>query len=138
MKRVLVASPRYVRARGRLRAPEELAQHDCISFGGGSAPNLWSLLAAAQRKDVRVQPRLSVNDFEMMLDAARQGLGIAWVPDFRAADDLRDKRLINVLPAWCSIDIPVHAVYPSARQLSPKVARFIDALMLTFSPQAAG
>jgi DNA-binding transcriptional LysR family regulator len=132
MKRVLVASPRYVRARGRLRAPEELAQHDCISFGGGPTPDVWSLLADAQRKDVRVQPRLSVNDFEMMLDAAREGVGIAWVPDFRSTDDLRDKRLINVLPAWCSIDIPVHAVYPSARHLSPKVARFIDALMLTF------
>lgn len=132
MKRVLVASPRYLRKHGRPRTPEELGQHASINFGSGSDPNVWSLEFEQQRKDIRVRPRLTVNDFEMMLDAAREGVGIAWVPDFRAADDLRHKRLINVLPAWCSIDIPVHAVYPSARHLSPKVARFIEALRHPF------
>jgi DNA-binding transcriptional LysR family regulator len=132
MKRVLVASPAYVRMRGRPRSADDLAQHACITFGGGATPNVWSLQFEEQRRDVRVEPRLAVNDFEMMLDAARADAGIAWVPDFLAAQEIRARRLLNVLPQWCSIDIPVHAVYPTSRHLSPKVVRFIEALGQTF------
>lgn len=132
LKRVLVAAPAYVRGRGKLRAPEQLLDHDCITFAGGALPNLWTLQAGDQRKNITVQPRLVVNDFELILEAARAGAGIAWVPDFRAAEDLRDKRLVNVLPAWCSTDIPIHALYPSARHLSPKLVRFMEVLRKTF------
>jgi DNA-binding transcriptional LysR family regulator len=133
MNRVLLASPAYLKSRGALTTPEELTSHACISFGAGTAPNLWSLQSPeGERKDVRVQARLTVNDFEMMVDAAREGAGVAWVPDFRAADEIRTRRLVQVLPEWCSVDIPVHAVYPSSRHLSPKVVRFIEALQPAF------
>lgn len=132
MSRVLVASPEYLKARAVPVTPEELTSHACICFGAGSSPNLWSLQLEGERKDVRVHPRLTVNEFEIMLEAAREGVGIAWVPDFRAADDIREGKLVAVLPQWCSLDIPVHAVYPSSRHLSPKVVRFIEALQPAF------
>jgi DNA-binding transcriptional LysR family regulator len=132
MHSVLVASPAYLKERGRPRTPEELARHSCVAFGGVRTPSLWSLERDGEQHDVRVAPRLVVNDFELMLDAAREGLGIAWMPDFRAAEDLAARRLSRVLPDYCSIDIPVHAVYPSSRYLSPKVVHFIDALRAIF------
>ena len=132
IKRVLVAAPAYLRKHGAPRTPEELGEHVSIAFGGGSAPSLWALEFGDKRKDVRVSPRYVVNDFEMMLDAARGGVGIAWVLDFLAASDLRAKKLHAVLPDWCSVATPVHAIYPTARHLSPKVVRFVEHLRERF------
>ncbi len=128
IQRVLVASPAYLRDHGSPRSPDDLPGHACIAFGGGPAPDVWSLQFENKRQDVRVSPRLTVNDFEMILEAARAGLGIAWVLDFIAAGELREGRLRHVLSAWCSVETPVHAVYPTTRHLSPKVVRFIDCL----------
>lgn len=133
MKRVLVAAPAYLQQRGRPASPEELASHACIAFGGGATPELWSLQHSDERRDIRVSPRCTANDFEMVLDAARAGLGVAWVLDFLAAADLREGRLAHVLPEWCSVELPVHAVYPTTRHVSPKVIRFIDCLRDHFS-----
>jgi len=133
IKRVLVAAVGYLDPHGRPRTPEELAKHVCIAFGGGSTPADWALEFGDKRKDVRVSPRYTVNDFELMLEAARAGVGIAWVLDFLAASEIRAGTLERVLPDWCSVQTPVHAVYPSARHLSPKVVRFVDHLREQFS-----
>lgn len=135
IKRVLVASPAYVKRRGSPQTPEDLQRHDCISFSRGYTPSVWTLEFEQQTKEVRVAPRVAVNDFEMMLDAARGGIGIAWVVDFLAEHDIHSGRLRNVLPEWCSVPTPVHAIYPTARHLSPKVVRFIELLRTRFAPQ---
>jgi DNA-binding transcriptional LysR family regulator len=132
IKRVLVASPSYLRRRGRPEAPGDLERHACITFGASAAPTAWALEYGDKVKEVRVTPRLAVNDFEMMLDAARAGVGVAWVLDFLAARDLREGRLVAVLPDWCSPETPVHAIYPTARHLSPKVVRFVETLRERF------
>lgn len=128
IKRVLVAAPAYLRKRGKPRLPDDLTAHACIAFSGGMAPTIWSLEFGDEQASVRVTPRLAVNDFEMMLDAARAGVGIAWVLDFLAREDLRNGALRQVLPDWCSAETPVHAVYPTTRHLSPKVVRFLECL----------
>lgn len=132
IKRVLVASPAYLKKQGTPREPGELTAHACISFGGGVSPNLWALVRGETKIEVQVTPRLSVNDFDILLHAARAGAGIAWVPDFLVAEDLSARRLKAVLPAWCSAEAAVHAVYPSARHLSPKVVAFVEALRSGF------
>jgi DNA-binding transcriptional LysR family regulator len=48
------------------------------------------------------------------------------MPEFLCTGDLRSHRLRRVLPAWCSAEIPVQAIYPTARHLSPKVSAFIE------------
>ena len=125
-RRVLVASPGYVRKHGLPRSPADLAQRPCITFGAGPTANVWSMQSGDKRTDVRVTSRLTVNELGTLLHAARTGLGIAWVPGFACAADFKAKRLRHVLPEWHSADIPIQALYPTARHLSPKVARFID------------
>jgi DNA-binding transcriptional LysR family regulator len=136
LKRVLVAAPGYCSAHGTPRAPADLAAHATLAFDGGPAPTTWTLLHGERRVDVRVTPRLAINDFEMLLDSARAGLGIAWLPEFVVAEDLRARRLRRVLPRWCSAEAPVHALYPTARHLSPKVAAFLALLQRRFRPLA--
>ncbi len=133
LKRVLVAAPGYCKRHGTPKAPADLATHACITFGAGAQPNVWTLYDGDRPVDVRVTSRLVVNDFDMMGDAARAALGIAYMPEYVCAHDLAAGRLRHVLPRWCSAEAPVQALYPTARHLSPKVATFLDLVRERFS-----
>src|SRR6266542_397524 len=64
IRRILVASPAYLKRAGSPRVPAEIEKHACITFGAGVAPNVWSLRAGDKRAEVRVAPRMTVNDLE--------------------------------------------------------------------------
>jgi len=132
-KRVLVASAGYLKRHGRPKSAADLEKHPCIVFGSSPTPTLWTLHSGEKRIDVRVPARLLANDMDLMLDAARAGIGIAWLPEHLLVGDLARGRLKRVLADWTSPETPVHAVYPSARHLSPKVLAFVELLRKQFS-----
>lgn len=134
LKSFVVASPSFVRRHGAPKTPEELAELDCVVFGAGAERSSWRLERQGKTRTVDVKPRLIVNDFDLLSEAARAGLGVAKLPLFRCADDLRAKALRRVLPEWLCPEIPLHAVYPSTRHLSPKVKAFIDHLRSAMTP----
>lgn len=136
IKRVLIAAPGYCKEHGTPRAPGELAQHTCLVFGAGTAPNVWTLESNGKRAEVHVTPRLTLNDPEVLRGAALAGVGIALLPEFVCAQDIRAKRLRHVLPEWGSAAMPVHAVYPTARLLSPAAAAFIELVRERFTLDA--
>jgi DNA-binding transcriptional LysR family regulator len=133
IKRVLVAAPQYCKHSGTPRTPVELEQHACLVFGAGIAPNVWALESGGKCASVRVVPRLSINDPDVLRGVALAGSGIALMPEFVCAEDIKHKRLRHVLPDWCSASMPVHAVYPTARLLSPKAAAFIELMRKRFT-----
>jgi DNA-binding transcriptional LysR family regulator len=130
----LVASPAFLRRHGMPKKPEDLASYDCVAFGAGSERASWRLTRDGKTTTVDVHPRFVVNDFEFLDEAARSGLGIAALPIFRCSDDLRTKKLRRILPEWCARTSPLHAVYPSARHLSPKVKALLDHLGEQMTP----
>ncbi len=137
LKSVVVAAPAYLKRHPRLKSPADLEKHPCITFGSIPAPTIWTLHFGEKKVDVRISPRLSTNDMDLMRDAARAGIGLALLPEHFCAPDLRRGRLKRVLADWCSPETPVHAVYPTARHLSPKVAAFVDLLRKEFSAAAS-
>ncbi|MDB4952618.1 MAG: Transcriptional regulator, LysR family [Myxococcales bacterium] len=136
----LVATPAYLKKRGRPKSPDDLQEHDCLMFGAGSTTVTLRLDHGEQAAQVAVPARLLVNDMDVLYAAAIAGLGIALLPGFRCADDLRARRLDRVLREWSSPSTPVHVVYPTARHLSPKVKSFVEHLQerLTPSPWELG
>ncbi len=133
IRRILVAAPGYLRKHGSPRAPADLVDHACVAFAAGAAPGVWELRRGDRAAEVRVRPRFSVNDLDLMVEAARSGIGIALIPEFVCTADLDAGRLRRVLADWCSSVTPVHAVYPTARHLSPKVVAFVEALRAELS-----
>ena len=129
-----VASPRFVAKHGRPQAPHDLEHLDCVIFGAGTEPTRWTLRHGGKTVAVRVAPRLTVNDFDFLVDATLAGLGVAMLPVFRCISLIRAKRLRRVLPEWSSSGVPIHAVYPSTRHLSPKVKAFTDHLREQMTP----
>lgn len=139
---VLVASPRYLKKRGRPRSPQELIKHDCLIFSVGAQPRVWHLTQGDEAREVSLTPTLSVNDLDVLHDAATAGAGVSLLPAFRCTEDLRARRLERVLPAWHAPPQPVHALYPSGRHLSPKVKAMLEHLQqrapAAWAPVTAG
>jgi DNA-binding transcriptional LysR family regulator len=131
---VLVASPRYVAAHGQPRQPKDLVKHACLVFGGGPDRGHYRLTRKGREEEVTVRGRLVANDFDLLHEAAKDGLGVAMLPYPRVQDDCRSSRLMRVLPEWNAPAFPIHAVYPSTRHLSPKVRAFVDHLVATGAP----
>ncbi|AKQ68216.1 Transcriptional regulator, LysR family [Myxococcus hansupus] len=125
---LLVASPRYLKKRGHPRSPDGLAKHNCLIFRVGPHPRVWRLTQGDETREVNVTSALSVNDLDMLHDGVIGGLGVAMLPAHLCVDDLRAGRLEQVLPDWEVPAVPIQAVYPSGRHLSPKVKALLDYL----------
>jgi len=136
----LVATPRYLKKRGRPRTPEDLKKHDCVLFGHGLATASLHLENEDGAVHVSLSPRLLVTDFDVLHAAVMAGLGIGLLPAFSSVEELRARRLERVLRGWNVPSTPVHIVYPSGRHLSPKLKAFIDHLQqrMTVPPWEVG
>jgi DNA-binding transcriptional LysR family regulator len=137
---LLVATPAYLKRRGRPRSPEDLKKHDCLFFGAGLDSAALRLEDRERSVQVTVSTRLMVSDNDVLHAAATAGLGIALLPAFLCVEDLRARRLERVLGDWNAPPTPVQVVYPSTRHLSPKVKTFADHLheRMTPSPWEVG
>jgi DNA-binding transcriptional LysR family regulator len=133
-RRVLVASPEYLRLRGRPKTPDDLAEHTCLVVG---TLDLWTFLDADRKPIVRkVSPALRINDGAAVRDAACAGLGIAWMATWCAADELRSGALVPALPEFPLVSTQtLWALYPSSRELAPKVRAFIDWMVDRIGPE---
>jgi DNA-binding transcriptional LysR family regulator len=124
----LVASPSFLRRNRTPKVPQDLASLACILFLAQPNHGTWRLQSPAGEVSVPVRGRVVVNDFDIVHEAALAGLGVAMLPVHRCADDLREKRLRRVLGDWCAHEVPLHAVYPSARHVAPALKAFLDHL----------
>jgi DNA-binding transcriptional LysR family regulator len=130
----LVATPAYLKKRGRPRSPDDLKKHDGLLFGVGIEGASVRLENAEGAAHVALSVRLMVSDVDILHAVASSGQGVALLPAFRCVEDLRARRLERVLPDWKAPATPVHVVYPSTRHLSPKVKTFVEHLQQRMTP----
>jgi DNA-binding transcriptional LysR family regulator len=131
VRRVLVGSPDYLRARGTPTTPAALAGHDLVSFEGVEATNTWHF-GPGNATIVRTEPRLAVNTADAALAAAEAGLGITRTLSYQAQNGLAAGRLCLVLEDFATPAVPVHVVYPARRTGSANVAAFVQAARAHF------
>lgn len=122
VRRVTVASPAYLAARGTPGSPDELAGHELILGTTVNGMAQWRY----RHEVVRFTPRLQVNDVEGVLNAARAGFGIARALSYQAAPDLEAGSLRLLLREYEPAPMPVHLVFPSARHMAPRLRAFVD------------
>jgi LysR family transcriptional activator of dmlA len=138
-RRLLVASPAYLRRHAAPLMPSELRQHACIVIReADDAYGSWALRSDAERATVKVKGPLSTNDGEVALSWALRGMGILMRSQWHVAPYLRSGRLRQVLPDWDLPSADIHAVYPARKHLSAKVRAFVDHLEAHFAPYRTG
>jgi DNA-binding transcriptional LysR family regulator len=131
---VLCASPGYLAANGTPRQPRDLVKHNCLIYTY-AAPRAWTFTDQKTGKAdvVRISGRLLANSGDALLAFALKDTGIVLAPDYLVADELGAGRLIRLLPAYRTRELPVYAVYPHSHCLSAKTRTFIDFLAARFA-----
>ncbi|MET0674581.1 MAG: LysR family transcriptional regulator [Bradyrhizobium sp.] len=126
MRRIVVASPGYLGARGEPRRPQDISAHDTIQFGTMTAAPDWRFVEDGRELRVAIAPRLATNSSDAAIRYAEQDGGLTRVLAYQAAASLKAGRLKIVLAAFEQTALPIHIVYPTSRLLSAKVRTFID------------
>ena len=126
MRRVVVASPDYLKRRGEPKVPEAIAEHDTIQFGTAVAAPEWRFVRDGQDLRLPHAPRFTCNVADAAIWHAAQGGGLTRVLAYQAAEALAAGKLTVVLADFEQPPMPIHIVYPTSRLLSAKVRVFID------------
>ncbi len=129
------ASPDYLARRGVPLAPEDLRSHDCLCNSNLAHAHEWKFIRPdGSQVTVSVDGPLTVNNGDSLKAAALGGLGIITLPTFIVGEELSRGSLVSLLEAYLPGQIALHALYPHARHLSPKVRAFVDFLAARFGP----
>lgn len=129
----LFTAPQLLAERGTPRHPEALKGWERVAFTGGRHRRSWELYSGTE--SVQLEPdgmRLQVNNSFAVRDALVEGLGVGILPLLVAAPLVGSGQLVRVLPAWAPVPVPVHALFPSVKYLTPKVRCFIDLAVEAF------
>ena len=130
MRMAVVGSAVYLHRFGVPETPEQLDQHRCINMRLPTRGGLyaWEFERDGRELRVRVDGQLILNSLPQRIDAAENGLGLAYVPEDAVQDALAEGRLVRVLEAWCPAFAGYHLYYPSRRQHTSAFSLLIAAL----------
>lgn len=136
MKEITVASPAYLARYGTPRSPDELDGHQMIGFMSSRTgqPLALEFTRDGSVIEVVLPARVLVGGADTSAAATRFGLGLCQAPRYRFVDDLASGTLVEVLSDFPPTPTPLSVLYPSNRQLSPRVRVVIDWLAETISP----
>ncbi|RCS25143.1 LysR family transcriptional regulator [Phyllobacterium salinisoli] len=123
----VVAAPSYFERYGIPMHPADLIHHRCIRhrFPSGRVYR-WELEKGEEILEMAVDGRMILNDDRLALEAALQGVGIAFLFDLHVMDAVADGRLVRVLEDWCPAFPGLYIYYPSRRRMRPALRAFID------------
>jgi DNA-binding transcriptional LysR family regulator len=125
-RRVVVASPTYLKKRGTPRDPRDLKDHTTIRFSGLTSSPVWHFLRNGKSEQVTLKPRYVTNSADAAIAHALQHGGLTCVLAYQVESAIRDKTLKVVLDDFSLPPLPIQLVYPSSRLLSAKVRAFVD------------
>ena len=128
MPQVICASPEYLADFGTPQHPDELSAHQAVGFFSSGNPVDYGLdlIVDGELRTFTLGGWMAINDAESYSVCALRGCGLVQLPRYHVEEELRDGRLVEVLSDWVSPDMPLSALYPHHRQLSPRVRVFID------------
>jgi DNA-binding transcriptional LysR family regulator len=136
-KRVIVAAPSYLQEYGRPNTPDDLAQHNCLSFGNqGNQARGWLLKQDGELRAVRVKGNMACSDGSVLHQWTLAGIGLAWRSLWEVQDDLSEGRLVSVLDSYAAPANGIFAMLPERKHLPLRVRLFIDMVKARYGSPA--
>ena len=126
VRRVVVASAKYLKRRGRPNAPADIVRHSVIQLTPLNANPEWRLTVDGAIVRTPFVPRYVTNSADAAVAHAERGGGLAMVLSYQAAEALTAGRLEIVLEELEPSPLPIQIVYPTTRLLSAKVRAFVE------------
>jgi DNA-binding transcriptional LysR family regulator len=125
---VCCAAPTYLQRHGTPQRPDDLRQHNCLTYSYASAGNVWAFTRDGKPVEVQVKGTLRSNNGDMNRLAAINGLGIIVLPTFMVCDELRSGTLVPVLADYSIPDKQVYAVYLPGARRAARIKAMVDFL----------
>jgi DNA-binding transcriptional LysR family regulator len=125
---VVCASPAYLARHGTPLRPEDLAQHNCLSYAYFGR-SIWSFSRAGEPHAVAVGGNFSANESMVLLEAALADMGISLQPRYSAAAHVRRGAVGQLLPDYEPLELGIHALYGTRGQMPPALRALLDFLV---------
>lgn len=126
VRRVICASPAYLKRRGTPKSPQDLLKHDVVNANAVSTSSEWKFANQGRAYSVKLSPRLTTSTNDSALAAAISGLGLTRLLSYQVADKIRTRELKIVLSDYESSPLPVHVLHREGRHASQRVRAFLD------------
>lgn len=120
------ASPAYIAANSKIRAPGDLAHQSCLVHQRHAPDATWEFFSSRGTRSVTVGGSFSTNSALVLRDAVLNDLGISVLPHYLVRDDIEQGRLMRVLPGWRCRKRPAYLIYPQTKHLPRRIRIFID------------
>lgn len=141
-KRILVASPNYLKKYGEPKTPNDLIKHNCIGIRqGDEAYGLWRFANSKTRGnneqtvDIKIRGNLTTNDGEIAVNWALDSQGILLRAEWDVARYIKSGRLVHILENYHTPDADIYAVYSQRHKASARVSALIEFVSTALSKQ---
>jgi len=135
LRAAVVASPTHVASHGAPTTPHDLRNHHCVNYrwAHNGSDYRWHFKRLDDDLDVRVEGPLTVNDTSVIIAAALEGVGFAYILEDVVASHIKAGRLVRVLEEWCQPMTGFHLYYSGRRHMSAPLRAMIDFLRIASS-----
>lgn len=135
-RRVVCASPYYLKQNGTPQNPDDLQKHNCMIYAPRTQENEWVFIRDNEKLKVSISGDIKCNDGDALRIAAIQGCGIAQLPTYMVGLDIQAGRLNALLEDYEPERLPVYAIYNHRKYLSAKIQTFIEFMYDLYQPEA--
>ena len=126
VRRVVCASPAYLKRRGTPKSPQDLLKHDVIHASAVSSTSEWKFTDKGRTHGIKLSPRLTTSTNDSAIAAAMSGLGLTRLLSYQVADKVRAGEVKIVLSDYEPNPLPVHVLHREGRHASNRVRSFLD------------
>ncbi|MGI9308044.1 MAG: LysR family transcriptional regulator [Gammaproteobacteria bacterium] len=124
----LIASPEYLARNGTPVTPQDMEQHNFISYSQFSQVSKLGLRKGRRKVEIDVSGNLSCNNGDAILASALEGIGIGELPEWMIDSHIADGNLVRVLPDFTASDVPFKLIYPRRDHMPMRLKVLIDFL----------
>lgn len=135
-RRVVCASPYYLKQNGTPQSPDDLSKHNCMIYAPRTAMNEWEFIRNNEKIKIEISGDIQCNDGDALRISAIQGCGIAQLPTYMVGLDIQAGRLKALLEEYEPEKLPLYAIYNHRKYLSAKIQTFIEFMYELYQPEA--
>jgi DNA-binding transcriptional LysR family regulator len=127
-KRVVVASPAYIKRHGAPLSLDDLARHNCLAISSEGSQRGWTFRQNGKNVTLKVVGNMVCNDGAVLHDWALEGKGLAWRSMWEVGTEIESGKLVTVLDEFAAPGNDIYAVFAQRRHLPLRIRAFVDFL----------
>lgn len=135
-RRVIVASPAYLKKQGLPQTLDDLSHHNCLTIGSGGSQRGWTFRQNGKNVVIKVSGNMDCSDGAVLHDWALAGRGLAWRSMWEVSDAIRAGTLMTVLDDFAAPGNDIYAVFAQRRHLPLRIRAFVDFLRHAYANPA--